>query len=157
MNTPEQNIINTLKGKRVLFVENDSDLDDERLKEFARILDSAEIQYEILCDVQDLMKQDMNLLTEPILKADAIVFMTQWVYEVSRVLESFIAELPTKKTIVEVYVNEPSWYYASQHGTHHDVYIYTCSKFWSFDSKEFEKFYKLTDEPYWNYANKFDK
>lgn len=157
MNTPEQNIINTLQGKSVLFIENDSSLGDERLEEFAKILDSADIKYEVIVNANDLMKQDVNLLTEPIIKADAIVFMTQWIYEVSRVLREFISELPDKKIIVEVYISNPSWYYSSQHGTHHDVYIYSCDK-WDWNKpKERETFYKLTEEPYWDYENKFDK
>lgn len=30
MNTPEQNVIATLKGKKVLFLENDNSLNDKR-------------------------------------------------------------------------------------------------------------------------------
>lgn len=69
----------------------------------------------------------------------------------------YIRELPEKKIVVEVYIHEPTWYYASQHGSIHDVYIYTCRMCFGKAEKDTEKFYKLTDKAYWDYENKFDK
>lgn len=156
MNTPEQNIIATLKGKKVLFLENSSELDDQLIKEFVKILESANIEYRALCDLSEVAKRDLDEIIEAVFEADAIVFMTQWVYTISFMMRELIENLKDKKIIVEIYISEPTWYYARQHGTHHDVYIYTCNKMWEGDPKEEEKFYKLTDKPYWDYKNKFD-
>lgn len=154
MNTPEQNIVNTLKGKKVVILENDNIIDDERLQEFVKILEANGIEYEAICDLTTVANYDINDIIEPVMKADAIVFMTQWVYEISKTMREFIADIQ-KKIIIEVYIGDPTWYYAKQHGTHHDVYIYTCRKYWD-SPKESESFYKLSDEPYWSYKNKFD-
>jgi hypothetical protein len=153
MNTPAQNVEKTLKGKKVLFLENDNVLENG-LDEFERILKNAGIEYKVLFGISDIPLQDV--LTA-INECDVIVFQTRWVYEISKKLFDYVSALPDKKTVVEVFINEPTWYYASQHGTHHDVYIYTCQTFYGEVFKDSEKFYKLTDKPYWDYENEFDE
>ena len=153
MNTPSQNIEKTLKGKKVLFLENDNVLENG-LDEFERILINGNIEYTVLLS---LSEQPLEKILTAIDECDVIVFQTRWVYDISKTLFDYVSNLPDKKTVVEVYVNEPTWYYASQHGTHHDVYIYTCHTFYGKVFKDSEKFYKLTDKPYWGYENEFDE
>jgi hypothetical protein len=151
--TPTENVNNTLRGKRVLFLENDTRLDNG-LEVLEGILKSAEIEYTILFNLSDLPLSD---ITKAINEYDTIVFMTQWIYDISKKLLAYVESLPEKKTIVEVFIDEPSWYYAKQHGTKHDVFVYSCQSYWGDPDKDTEKFYKITDNPYWDYKNKFDK
>lgn len=153
MNTPEQNVVKTLKGKKVLFLENDNVLQNG-LDEFERILKKEGIDYTVLFD---LSNTPLETIVTAINECDVIVFQTTWVYEISNKLFDYVSSLPDKKIVVEVFINEPTWYYASQHGTHHDVYIYSCMTFYGDADKDTEKFYKLTDKPYWDYVNKFDE
>ena len=153
MNTPEQNVILTLKGKKVLFLENDNTLDNG-LDVFEKILKDNLIDYKVLFEVSEIPIVDIG---NEINNCDCIVFMTQWVYDISKKLLKYVELLKTQKIIVEVYISEPTWYYSSQHGTIHDVYIYSCNTYWGEAKKETEKFYKITDKPYWDYDNKFDK
>lgn len=152
MNTPAQNIEKTLKGKKILFLENDNVLANG-LDEFERILQNAGIDYTVMFSLSETPIEE---ILKAINECDVIVFQTQWVYEISKKLFEYVSKLPDKKIVVEVYLREPSWYYASQHGTHHDVYIYTCLTSYGEAWKETEKFFKLTEKPYWDYENKFD-
>lgn len=155
MKTPEQNIKKVLAGKKVLFLENDNGLSDYGGQtEFEDILKKNGIEYTLMLGLSD------NYTMEEIVKAihshDCIVFMTQWVYEIAQKLRDFMFSLQEKKIVIEVYINEPSWYYKPKDAVH-DVYIYTCQVIWDEADKETESFYKLTDKPYWDYKNKFDK
>lgn len=80
----------------------------------------------------------------------AIVFQTRWLYNISKDLLAYATSMSSKKIFIEVYISEPTWYYSSQHGTHHDVYIYSSI------AGVIETFYKLTEKPYWDYENGFD-
>lgn len=151
--TPEQNIIKTLKGKKVVFLERDSSLANG-LDEFERILKSSGIEYKVLFDLEE--KQLEEIIKE-INEHDALVFMTQWVYDISKKLFEYVKSLPEKKIVIEGYINEPTWYYSTQHGTHHDVYIYSCQVIFGKADKDTETFFKLTEKPYWDYENGFDK
>ncbi len=153
INTPEQNVLKTLRGKKVLFLENDSEL-AHGLDEFERILQRGGIEYKALFNLSEL---PLETITQHINEYDAIVFQTQWVYEIATKLFEYVKNLPKKKIVIEVYINEPTWYYASQHGSKHDVYIYTCMVSWGEPDKETESFHKLTNVPYWDYKNKFNK
>jgi ubiquinone/menaquinone biosynthesis C-methylase UbiE len=153
MNTPEQNVIGTLKGKKVLFLENDNCLSNG-LEEFERILKSAGIEHTVLLELD---QRPLEEITKAIDEHDALVFMTQWVYDISKKLFEYVKSLPEKKIVVEGYIHEPTWYYSTQHGTHHDVYIYSCQVYRGEADKDTETFYKLTEQPYWDYENEFDK
>ena len=153
MNTPEQNVEKTLKGKKVLFLENDNVLQNG-LDEFERIIKTAGIEYVVLFELSEL---PLEKILTAINECDVIVFQTRWVYEISKTLLGYVSKLPDKKTVVEVFIKEPTWYYASQHGTHHDVYIYTCMTSYGEVFKDSEEFFKITDEPYWDYVNQFDE
>jgi hypothetical protein len=149
-NTPIQNIEKTLKGKRILFLENDISLNNG-LDKFEQILKDAGIEYTILFNLSEL---PIQTITDAINSHDAIVFMTQWLYEISHTLFDYVKALKKKKIIIEVYISNPTWYYKSQHGSKHDVYIYSYSE-WS--RKRDHSFHKLTNKPYWDYKNEFDK
>lgn len=153
INTPSENIAKTLKGKKVLFLENDNTLDNG-LDEFERILKSANIEYTILFE---LSEKPLQSIIDSINSHDAIVFMTQWVYDIAEKLFLYIKSLKEKKIVIEAYIAEPTWYYKNQHGSKYDVYIYSCQVTWGEADKESEKFYKLTNNAYWDYKNKFDK
>lgn len=155
MNTPEQNIIKTLKGKKVLFLENDNSL-EHGLDEFERILKKANIEYKVLFD---LSEKPLDEVKRAIDECDALVFQTRWVYEITKQLFTYVKGLTEKKIVVECYIKDPTWYYSSQHGTHHDVYIYTCftHRGKAIDREHSEKFYKLSKKAYWDYKNEFDK
>lgn len=151
--SPTENIINTLKGKKVLFLENDGRLDNG-LDEFERILKSAGIQYCVLFELSEI---PLDTITKAIDSHDAIVFQTQWVRKISTTLFDYVNGLRDKKVVIECYIHEPTWYYKKQHGSKHDVYIYTCLTDYGKANKESEEFYKLTNKPYWDYANRFDR
>lgn len=149
--TPTENIIKTLKGKRILFLENGSCLENG-VEEFERILKGAKIEYTILFN---LSKVPLNEIVKAINEHDGIIFMTQWVYDVSRKLKEYMFSLKEKKIVIEAYISEPTWYYKPK--TIHDVYIYSCMVPWGRAEKETEKFYKLSKKPYWDYKNKFNR
>lgn len=92
----------------------------------------------------DLSEKPLSEIAKAINECDVIVFQTTWLSDVSKKLFDYISSLPTKKIIVEVYIFEPTWYYASQHGSKHDVYIY---------NDRFEIFWLLCDRPYWEEKN----
>ena len=151
--SPSHNIIKTLKKKKVLFLENDTKLSNG-LDEFERILKEASIEYKALFELSELPIQEIK---DAINECDVIVFQTRWVYDIAKKLFEYVKALPEKKIVVECYINNPTWYYKSQHGSKHDVYIYSCIVYFGEADKETEKFYKLTNKPYWDYKNKFNK
>jgi len=152
--TPEQNIADTFKGKRILFLENGNELDDYGgQSEFGEILKRNNIECTFLFDLSE--KYTIEQIVEQIMTHDAICFMTQWVYEVSHKLRDFMFELKEPKDVIEIYISEPSWYYKPK-GVPHNVFIYTCGMDWGVPDKETEKFYKLSDTAYWDYKNGFD-
>lgn len=148
--TPEQNVVDTLKGKRVLFIENDNGLYNG-LEVFEDILKRNGIEYTVIFDASEV---PVDQIIDAIHSHDAIVFMTQWVYPVAKKLHGYISALKDKKIVVEVYLGEPTWYYKPD--VVHDVYIYSCMSMDEFD-KSNEKFYMLSRKAYWDYKNKFNK
>lgn len=145
---PHENVIDTLNGKRVLFLENDSVLQNG-LDRFEDILKSANIDYTVLFELSEM---NVDSIIEAINSHDAIVFQTQWVYDISKTLFKYIKGLEEKKIVVEVYIHNPTWYYQHNHGSIHDVYIFKHDAIFSEDF-----FYKITDEAYWDYKNQFNK
>lgn len=149
--TPEQNVIKTLTGKKVLFLENDNSLGNG-LNEFENILKRGNIQYKILFSLSEMEVED---IIKEILSHDAIIFQTQWVYPISRKLSEYMFSLKEKKIVIECYISEPTWYYKPK--AVHDVYIYHVMTLWGEAEKDTEAFYKLSEKPYWDYKNKFNK
>ncbi|HUS48525.1 MAG TPA: hypothetical protein VMZ91_00025 [Candidatus Paceibacterota bacterium] len=149
--TPSENILKTLKGKKVLFLENDTSLNDG-LDCFEQRLIENEIEYKTLFNLEEVPFDD---ILKSISECDCIVFMTQWVYEASKKIKEYMFALKDKKIVIEVYICEPTWYYKPRSA--HDVYIYSCYRPWKSDPIEDEKFYKLSQKPYWDYKNKFNR
>jgi hypothetical protein len=147
MNTPEQNILSTLKGKKVLFLENGNTL-DYGLDELEKICIRSGISYNTLFH---LKYRPLDEIKEAINNCSVLIFQTTWVYDIANILEDYIRNLAEVKIVVECYIDEPTWYYSNQHGSKHEVYIYNCL------SKESESFYRLSSKPYWEYENGFDK
>lgn len=151
-NSPEFNIFQTLRGKRVLFLENDNTL-AHGLDEFERILQRAQIEYKVLFDLSSIPMEEIK---KAIGECDVIVFQTRWVYDISMKLLDYMRSISDKKIVIECYIGEPTWYYKHNHGTHHELYIYKCPVYWGEPDKKRECFYKITDKPYWDYENEFD-
>lgn len=149
--TPSENILKTLKGKKVLFLENDNGL-YHGLDCFEQRLIENKIKYKALFNLKEVPFEE---IVKTISKYDCIVFMTQWIYEISRKLKDYMFSLKDKKIVIEVYISEPTWYYKPKSA--HDVYIYSCYRPWKDDPMKNEKFYKLTQKPYWDYKNEFNK
>lgn len=148
MKTPIENIVTTLTGKKVLFLENDNGLYNG-LDQFEQILIDNNIEYKCLFDVQG---QELSSIIKAIKECDAIVFQTSWIYEKSRMLRDYLFESVDKKIIIECFRGvDPTWFYKPD--VVHDVYI---AQHPIFKDSEW-KFCKLSEEPYWDYKNKFDK
>ncbi len=150
--TPTENILKTLNGKKILFLENASslmngvDCFEDRLKE-------NKIKYKCLFNLKEL---PFEKIIKEISKHDCIVFQTQWVYKTSKDIKDYMFSLKEKKTVIEIYIGEPTWYYKPKSA--HDLYIYTSYRPWKDDPIKNEKFYKLSvRKPYWDYKNEFDK
>lgn len=142
----ERNIASVLKGKKVLFIENDNEL-GHGIDLFEDILKKVGVEYNILFQVDEVDKEKVFRL---ISEHDAIVYMTQWVYQVSRDIKDYMLWLRESKIVIEIYISEPTWYYQLE-DVPHQMYIF-CG--YPPDSPEF---YKLSRTPYWDYKNKFDK
>lgn len=154
MLTPEENIVNVLKGKRVLFLENDTCFsDDGGQKEFVAILDRHGIEHTDFFELID--NYTLEEIVAAIKEHDALCFMTQWLYNIAGKIFDFMYQLQDKKIVIEIHSGDPTWYYKPD--VVHDVYIYKCSMHWGEAKKDRERFYKLSDKPYWDYENKFDK
>lgn len=154
--TPEQNIYDTLKGQKVLFLENDNCLENG-LEFFEKILIDKKIEHKVIFELDTIPTSDIQKL---IGEYDCIVFMNQWVYDVSKELMKYMFSLKDKKIVVEVYMGEPTWYYKPDSA--HDLYIYACMEGFGEkgDEDEFkdnESFYKLSQKAYWDYKNEFDR
>jgi hypothetical protein len=153
INTPEQNIVDTLKGKKILLLENDYSI-PSYVKVFTNILDRNGIEFTSLTGLERFAS-DHILMT--IKNHDAIVFSSQWITPLSVQLRDYIRRMKDKKIFVEIYIYEPTWYYKSQHNSVHDVFVFRTDTSYSEDKYKYVKFYKLTNKPYWEYKNEFDK
>jgi len=152
MKKATENIVVTLTGKKVLFLENGTGL-EECSNEFKKLLDARRIENKILEDIAEI---DFNIVLDEINKADAIAFETQWVYDISKKLFDFMLKSKDKKIVIECYVNEPTW--SRKPKSVHDVFIFTC------DPVSIElgggtpyEFYKLSNKGYWDYKNGFNR
>ncbi len=151
MRTPEQNIIKTFKGKKLLCIENDNGLDNG-VDTFQQILEKNGIEHRVIYDAS-------NVPIEEIIAAidwcDGIFFMTQWVYEISKKILEYVRNYQRPLDIIEICISEPTWYYKHQAGAdQHNIYWYRKPLDYS---EDWERFFKLSNKPYWEYKNKFNK
>jgi hypothetical protein len=152
MNTPEQNIVNSFKDKNLLFIENDNSFSSS-VQEFHNIIKRAGIKHTVMFN---LSEQPLEEIKKQIQKHDGIVFMTQWVYPISKTISEYMRSLKKKKIVVQCYLGDPTWYYQPD-DVPHEIYIYKCMVQWGEPDKETESFYKLSNKPYWDYKNNFDQ
>lgn len=148
MKTVTKNLLDTLKDQRVLFLENDNGLHNG-LDTLENILIQNHIKYNCLFDLTSLPKE---YILRQIEMCDVIIFQTTWTYEISKEIHEFLKTSKDQKTIIEHYIGDPSWYYKPD--VVHDVFI--CKMNEDYEEEDWS-FFKLSDEPYWDYKNKFDK
>lgn len=154
MKKPTENIIETLAEKKVLFLENSEGL-YHGLDVFEELLIKHNIEYKCLFSVSEI---HFDSIIAAIKECDAIVFQTTWTYDISRAITEHLVKSQDKKTVIECYISEPSWYYKPD--AIHDVYICNPPRrsFKKDPVKEADwEFYKLSGSAYWNYENEFDK
>lgn len=153
MKTAKENLYDTLKGKKVIFLENGTDKYlDNGLQNVEAFLKEKKIKYKIWNVDPEVNSFEKTLLQ--IKKHDAIIFQSQWLYDISKKLNLYMRESKEKKIIIEVYVGcDPTWYYHPE-GVVHDVYILPAPLERTYPREW--RFYKLSDKAYWNYENEFD-
>ncbi len=154
MNTVKQNIVEVLQGKKVLFLENDCGLGNG-LDQIEELFKEKGVNYKCLFELSTL---SFEAILKAIKECDAIVFQTQWNREISGKLSEYFFASQDKKIIIECYISEPTWYYKPD--AVHDVYI-AHPPIRPFKSSKVDeskwKFFKLSEKPYWDYENNFDK
>lgn len=156
MKTASQNLLSVIKGKKVLFLENDSELYDD-LGNVETFLINNNVPYTAMCSLKDKPFSD---ILEAINKTDILIFQTQWVYDISKRLKEYVYSLKSKKIIIEVYIYDPTWFYKPK--VVHDVYILKTNNIlfdgrYETDPTPNWEFYKLRPKkPFWTYKNKFN-
>jgi len=151
---PKQNFLETVQGKKVLFLENDLSL-NYGLQYVHRILQLNSIENKIIYQVNEVDKVgELQSVINAIEEYDVIIFMSQWVYDTSLKLRKYAFDMKNKKIFIECYISEPTWYYKPN--VVHDVYVLKPQQY-DFEDESFWRFYKLSDKAFWAYENKFDK
>lgn len=149
--TPQQNIIETLSDKKMLFIERDDDL-YHGLEKIKSLLDKNKIENTCLFNASE---KNIPQIVDQIMKHDGIIFRTNWNNELVDKLRDFMYTLRDKKIIIESYISEPRYYYKPK-DLIHDFYI--CQPpLGTWEDNEEWKFLKLSANAYWDYKNKFDK
>ena len=95
------------RKKKVLFLENDNVLRDscENFREFCTL---NNITTDALFRIEKL---PLDYILERVQYSDVLVFCTTWMTKMSHQLEEKISEMKHRGlTVIECYVNEPSWY-----------------------------------------------
>lgn len=157
MKTASENLLGVIKGKSILFLENQADLsiDLEHIETFLKL---NQLEYKAL---NDLPKLDFEVITEAIRASEVIIFQTTWTKEIVSRLHKFLLELKEPKHIIEVYIDKPHWFYKPD--AVHEVYIMRTNsqEFMSMyenDPTPNWQFFKLHSTiPIWKFKNKFDK
>lgn len=141
-NDVNKKLLKLLKGRRVLFLENDFG-HYHADGNFEIWLMENKIQYNSLLNIENL---PMEYIIEVVKHFDTIAFQTTWTYDVTRTLKEYLMKLKDKKTIIECFIgNDPSWDYKPK-GIVHDLY---CLGSGDEDMDEWD-FYKLRiNKPYW--------
>ena len=149
MKSAKENLFDTLVGRKILFLENDNGL-YHGLDDLEDFLKEKNLKYKCMFEVSET---PWSKIKKAIDSSNVIVFQTQWVYEVSKKIKEYAFSLKTPKIFIEVPVGrDPSFYYKPE-GIAHDIYFLRVGLF----SDEDWQFYKLSNKPYWDYENKFDK
>lgn len=157
MKTATENLLGVVKDKAILFLENDEDLSID-LEHVETFLKENKVDYKTL---NGLPKLDFEVIAEAIKAADVIIFQSTWTTVIVSKLKDFITGLKDTKQVIEVYMDNPHWYYKPD--TLHDVYIlrthsYLWDPMYEDDPLGYWQFHKLHSKiPIWKFKNKFDK
>ena len=120
-------------GKDILFLENDNSL-YETIGNLEDWLIESKIRYNALFDIESL---SLDYIMKRIEWSDIICFETQWVYPKSFEIKDAVSKMKQKKTIVEVYVDQPTWRMKPKEFIHD---VYTISTYGEdMDEWNFEK------------------
>lgn len=157
MKTASENLLGVVKGKFILFLENDEDLsiDLEHIETFFK---ENKLDYKALNDLPNL---DFEVIAEAIRASDVIIFQTTWMAAIVSKLKQFILALKDPKHIIEVYTDQPHWFYKPD--TPHEVYIMRTNShlfdpIFEGDPLPYWELHKLHPTiPIWKFKNKFDK
>lgn len=118
-NKVHKSMLKVLDGKRVLFLENDYGLFDTA-GNFEKWLRENKVQYNALFNLSEL--DNLKYIKDMINYFDVIAFETTWTYEISQQIKAHVAQMKTKKIIVECYTSKPTWSFQPK-GVIHDVYV----------------------------------
>jgi hypothetical protein len=118
MKTPKQNLSKVLKGKKILFIENDRGLYNG-LDFLVEYFKKAKITYDCLFQADEKPIEDV---LKAISETDVIIFQTTWRTDTRKKLSNFLYESKDKKIIIEHCINDPHWYYQPD-GVVHDIYF----------------------------------
>lgn len=152
MKSAKENLIKVLTGKKMLFLENDNGLSNDAGR-LANFMDNSGLHYNTLFDLRNIPFYDIIAQIE---SADGIIFQTQWVYSISTQIKKFMFALQTPKIVIECCLADPSWYYIPKNIVHY-LYILKAYEPWEEEGGREWEFYKITNKPYWDYKNKFNK
>lgn len=113
-----KSLLKQFKGQRLLFLENDFTL-NHAVGNFFKWCIENKIEYNVLFNLKHL---PIDYIIEQVGWFDVIVFETQWVDDNAKELQSKISSLKDKKTVLECYIHEPTWFYKPK-GIKHDVFV----------------------------------
>lgn len=131
-NNVNKQMLKTFANKRVLFLENDFTMHNS-IGNFWLWCREHKIEHNCLYNIAKL---PLEYTLEQIEWFDVIAFQTQWVYEISKQLETALTKSKDKKIIVECYISEPSWY--RKPNVVHDVFVLD-SHYYDMDTWKFNK------------------
>lgn len=157
MKTASENLLGIVKGKFILFLENDEDLSID-LVHIETFLKENKLDYKALNDLTNL---DFEVIAEAIKASDVIIFQSTWTAAIVSKINEFFFAMKEPKHIIEVYTDLPHWFYKPD--TAHDVYImrtntYLFDPMFEEDPLPYWELHKLHPTiPIWKFKNKFDK
>ena len=111
-------MLKQFSGKRILFLENDFTMHNS-IGNFWLWCRENKIEYNCLYNVRKL---PIEYTLEQIEWFDTIAFQSQWVYEETFKLKEAISKMKDKRTVVECYISDPTWFYKPK-GIVHDVFV----------------------------------
>ena len=117
-NEVNKKLLKEFSGRRILFLENDFTMHNS-IGNFWLWCKENKIEYNCLYNVRKL---PIEYTLEQVDWFNVIAFQSQWVYEESFKLKEAIAGMKDKKTVVECYISEPTWYYKPKNVVH-DVFV----------------------------------
>ena len=157
MKTASENLLGVVRGKFILFLENDADLSID-LEHIELFLKENKLDYKALNDLPNL---DFEAIAEAIKASQVIIFQSTWTAAIVSKLNEFFIGLKDPKDIIEVYTDRPHWFYKPD--TAHEVYImrtnsYLFDPMFESDPLPYWELHKLHPSiPIWKFKNKFDK